>query len=42
MKIVATESLVIQVADYNLTKLIKRDCTKGVVVGILSWEKFKF
>ena len=42
MKTPATESLIIQVVDYNTTKLIKRDSTKGIIVGILSWQKFNF
>ena len=42
IKILATESLIIQVADYDPTKLIKRDSTKRIIVGILSWEKFNF
>ena len=33
MKILATESLIIQFADYNSTKLMKRDSTKGIIVG---------
>ena len=33
MKILATESLIIRFADYNSTKLIKRDSTKGITVG---------
>ena len=40
MKILAMESLIIQVADYNPTKLIKRDSAKEIIVGILFWEKF--
>ena len=37
MKILPTESLIIRVADYNPTKLIKRDSTKGIIV-----EKVQF
>ena len=33
MEILATEPLIIRVADYNPTKLIKRDSTKGILVG---------
>ena len=32
MKILATELLITRVADYNPTKLIKKDCTKELVV----------
>ena len=32
MKILGTESLIIRVADYNPTKLIKRDSTKRIIV----------
>ena len=43
MKTLATESLFTRAADYNPTKLIKRDSTKEFIVGaILSWEKFNF
>ena len=33
MKILATESLIIRFANYNSTKLMKRDSTKGIIVG---------
>ena len=43
MKTLATESLFTRAADYNPTKLIKRDSTKELIVEtILSWEKFNF
>ena len=32
MRILAMESLIFPVADYNPTKLIKRDSTKGISV----------
>ena len=42
MKILATELLIIWVVDYNPTKLIERDSTREIIVGVLSWEKFNF
>ena len=43
MKILAVESLITRVEDYNPTKLIKTDSTKELIVGtILSLEKFNF
>ena len=36
MNILATESLIIRV-DCNLTKLIKRDSTKGIIVGTVQF-----
>ena len=42
MKILTTELLIIRVVDYNPTKLIERDSTKEIIVGVLSWEKFNF
>ena len=35
MKILATESLITRVADYNPTKLIKKDSIKKLVVGTI-------
>ena len=35
MKILATESLITRVADYNPTKLIKKDSIKELVVGAI-------
>ena len=43
MKILATESSITRVPNYNPTKLIKRDPTKKLILRtILSWEKFDF
>ena len=42
-KILAMESLITRVAEYNPANLMKRDSTKGLIVRtILSWEKFNF
>ena len=38
MKILATESLIIPVADYSPKKLIKRDSTKGIIVGTVQFN----
>ena len=37
MNILATESLIIRVVEYNLTKLIKRDSTKRIIVGTVQF-----
>ena len=37
MKITATESLIIRVAEYNPAKLIKMDSTKGLIVGTIQF-----
>ena len=42
MKILATELLIIRVVDYNPTKLIERDSTREIILGVLSREKFNF
>ena len=42
MKIPATESLIIRATDYNPTAMIKSVSTKGIIVEILSLEKFNF
>ena len=42
MKILVTESLIIRVADYNPTKFLKKDSTKIIILGILTWDKFNF
>ena len=43
MKILATESLITGAADYNPTKLIKRESTKELIVGtILLWGNINF
>ena len=41
MRILATESLIFPVADYNPTKLIKRDSTKGITVGTVPFYPAK-